>query len=1400
MQKSIFRRTLSLLLVFLLCVSIAVPTVYADTEDSVTLELSAANPKLTRANVYALFGDNALTSVGAYYGYALADTPDEITELGLLSSETVEAGRYMIYKTTVASGGAFNRKPDWTQAVSKALTVRLYYTAEFTVSGNENGAVCLNGEPVSGTVRLFTDETYTVTAANIEGYTKTVSGVTEGEAFTPAANLTVTVAYAKDTYATFTLTGSEGGTVSVMADGEELTDRIPEGSTFTVNAVADTGRGYALESVTVTKNGEALAGPTYGPVADGEVYAITVQFVFAPEEKTLELSAANPKLTRANVYPLFGDNALTSVVAYYGYASFDTPDEITELGLLSSETVEAGRYMIYKTTATTGSAFNRTPDWTQAEPKTLTVRLYYTAAFTVSGNENGAVYLNGEPVSGTVRLFTDETYTVTAANIEGYLKTVSGVTEGEAFTPASDMDILVSYVSEAYATVSVTANEGGTVEILSDGTTVLDKVAQGNTFEVKATADAANQYYVQSVVVKKDGVQVDGTVFGPVADGEQYEVTVTFARAALTLNDCVVELNDIREQKYAELENAILANAVLTPAEIAEGAVVTVEYEASRVLGVAQYEALDYTPLLLAHSFGNGNAGELLEGNTETVRVTCELPGYGIRLQATATVTVTDPREVTRLEVCTVTITYGDDLKAAIMDAVTVYNANDEAIAFDEGAITVSPGTLNADPLSAQEVTVSYAGNERYSGCTGTAYVYVRRAPSSIDAKSETITYGETPASEVRTTPENLSYMRVIAGIDGDAKGFLSIDIPNAVKESMKIKIGNTTLFDTYAFLSQRIGEGVSVTELKDILASISEILSDENIQGALESMHFDMDAFNTILTIISSIPDFREDLTIRLAAVPQNAGAYLTAAVSADPNYTPSADVAYLIIAPKGTTEDNKVELRFKSAFENESNTLSYDNAQRFVFGGDLYDNETLVPSANIGTLYTGVTLGGEILSQSEPITVPGFYEETVYLLGGNYVAAPVIRGYTVSGMETTLKMDDLTVPYDGTPHALEAYTENGSELPGKITYWYTGKGYFSRTAPVNAGEYAVTAVFNGDALHAAESVTATLVIEKAPAVITVTCKDEIVYGDISLLSFNKAELQYSVAGLIGKDRLGLIVPELVLSGGMNVGEHRATVFFLQTNNNYDVTVEEAVLRIVPRPVTVTADPAEKEYGETDPKLTFTVENLAFRDRLDVTAVRAEGEAPGTYPITIQVGDNPNYTVTVAEGEVLFTIRPKRVAVTIASASKQIGEDDPAFVYTVTDANGQPLNATEIGLSVLRETGEEAGSYRIYAEITNPNYVLDGALSSEGVLEITAEQPEKRDVLLGDANLDGKVSVDDVTEIQRHILELLTLTGDAFRAADVDGNGIISIADATLIQKYLAEAETEQRIGEPIG
>lgn len=59
---------------------------------------------------------------------------------------------------------------------------------------------------------------------------------------------------------------------------------------------------------------------------------------------------------------------------------------------------------------------------------------------------------------------------------------------------------------------------------------------------------------------------------------------------------------------------------------------------------------------------------------------------------------------------------------------------------------------------------------------------------------------------------------------------------------------------------------------------------------------------------------------------------------------------------------------------------------------------------------------------------------------------------------------------------------------------------------------------------------------------------------------------------------------------------------------------------------------------------------------------------------------------------------------------------------------------------------------------------------------------------LLGDADLDGIVNINDVTEIQRHLAEYITMSTTAQANADYNRDGIINIEDCTQIQLMLAE------------
>ena len=58
----------------------------------------------------------------------------------------------------------------------------------------------------------------------------------------------------------------------------------------------------------------------------------------------------------------------------------------------------------------------------------------------------------------------------------------------------------------------------------------------------------------------------------------------------------------------------------------------------------------------------------------------------------------------------------------------------------------------------------------------------------------------------------------------------------------------------------------------------------------------------------------------------------------------------------------------------------------------------------------------------------------------------------------------------------------------------------------------------------------------------------------------------------------------------------------------------------------------------------------------------------------------------------------------------------------------------------------------------------------------------------IADTNFDGIISISDATAIQRYLAELETFTDEQLVLADTNGDGEINIADATWLQMYLAE------------
>ena len=149
-------------------------------------------------------------------------------------------------------------------------------------------------------------------------------------------------------------------------------------------------------------------------------------------------------------------------------------------------------------------------------------------------------------------------------------------------------------------------------------------------------------------------------------------------------------------------------------------------------------------------------------------------------------------------------------------------------------------------------------------------------------------------------------------------------------------------------------------------------------------------------------------------------------------------------------------------------------------------------------------------------------------------------------------------------------------------------------------------------------------------------------------------------------------------------------------------MTAIDGIFTISKKTATITVANLSKVYGEDDPELTATVAGTVGEDTLDYTLSRDPGNNAGEYVITANLGDNPNYDVTVLKG--VFTILKKSadVVITPHNAGKVYGEGDPGLSATVTGLVGDDT----LHYTLSRDSGEDAGEYTITVHLgDNPNY-----------------------------------------------------------------------------------------------
>ncbi len=130
------------------------------------------------------------------------------------------------------------------------------------------------------------------------------------------------------------------------------------------------------------------------------------------------------------------------------------------------------------------------------------------------------------------------------------------------------------------------------------------------------------------------------------------------------------------------------------------------------------------------------------------------------------------------------------------------------------------------------------------------------------------------------------------------------------------------------------------------------------------------------------------------------------------------------------------------------------------------------------------------------------------------------------------------------------------------------------------------------------------------------------------------------------------------------------------------------------------------------------------------------------------------------------------------SSTGNPVVTGDGQINFVVVLKNGYTLDSVtaEGAYKNVKDTGVE-NTYRI-TKVTG----------SVTINVTTEKSATPSDYTLGDVNGDGYITVADATLVQQHAAELITLTGNALLAADTSKDGYVTVADATLIQRYAAE------------
>ncbi len=218
--------------------------------------------------------------------------------------------------------------------------------------------------------------------------------------------------------------------------------------------------------------------------------------------------------------------------------------------------------------------------------------------------------------------------------------------------------------------------------------------------------------------------------------------------------------------------------------------------------------------------------------------------------------------------------------------------------------------------------------------------------------------------------------------------------------------------------------------------------------------------------------------------------------------------------------------------------------------------------------------------------------------------------------------------------------------------------------------------------------------IIRKKIQIIPTTLSKE--YGE------EDTTIEYKIIGdLVGDDTLD---GELYRQG---IGEEEEVGKYLiistLNSQNYQISFSEHYFTILPREIVVKAENCQIHYGDEEPELKYQIVSGTILEGDSMTGglTRLSGNSAGNYDIISSLSLGRNYTIQYIKGVV--TILPLEITIKSPDYTKIYGQADPTFTYEVVD--GELINDDKLYGTIIREKGEDVGTYNLEKGIYNVNY-----------------------------------------------------------------------------------------------